>query len=247
MPNSTRFFFRTDRWKKTALGRDISLSANAPLNELVGARPIVLLGGIHGDEPEGVELARATESWLQQESSRPNSRLAPWVVVPCLNVDGFEKRQRVNGRGVDLNRNYPSKNWSPEVQNPRYHPGPAPASEPEIQAVVELVETLDPRLLIHCHSWEPMIVGTGPRAVLDAQRLVKSSGYKFVETIGYPTPGSLSQYGWHDKQIPVICIEEQEHLKDLGSIWPRFAPGIHEIFSDLSDRRTPGSHAGGHT
>lgn len=225
-------------WKKTALGTAIPLVSSRPLTELAGERPILLFGGVHGDEPEGVRLAedtlRALESWST------TTQMVPWIVIPCLNVDGFKAGTRVNGRGVDLNRNYPSKDWTATADQPRYNPGPSPMSEPEVQGIVELIESHDPRLLIHCHSWEPCIVATGPRAQTDGGRLSASSGYKLVPEIGYPTPGSLSRYGWYDKQVPVICIEEQEKLSDLAQIWPRFEKAMRGIFTDHSERRPPG-------
>ena len=227
-----------ENWKKTALGTPIALFASAPLQELKALRPILLMGGIHGDEPEGVRLATDTLAWLKS-NSRDQKTICPWIIIPCLNVDGFKARTRVNGRGVDLNRNYPSRDWSPEAKAERYFPGPHAGSEPEIQAVVELLRDFNPRLVIHCHSWNPCIVGTGALSKTDAARLAKSSGYDVVEEIGYPTPGSLSRYAWHDHKIPVICIEEQDDLTDLESVWPRFKQGMTEIFQDLSLRDAP--------
>jgi predicted deacylase len=137
-------------WARTALGKPIALYASFPLEKMRGLRPILLVGGVHGDEPEGVWLAEGTLAFLERE---PQAVRVPWVLIPCLNEDGIAKGQRGNGRGVDLNRNYPARNWSPAFEKERYHPGPSPGSEPETQAVVKLIETLRPRLLVHCHSW----------------------------------------------------------------------------------------------
>jgi protein MpaA len=232
---SASYFYTTDSWKKTALGTPIALAASRSLSELKNQRPILLMGGIHGDEPEGVALAEATLAWLKEQASK-GTILAPWIVIPCLNVDGFRAQQRVNGRGVDLNRNYPARSWSPEITKERYHPGPSAGSEPEIQAVVEILKTYQPRLAIHCHSWNPCVVYSGDAGLRDAQRLADASGYSLQSDIGYPTPGSLSQFGFVDLGIPVICIEEQDKLTDLSRIWPRFAPAMREIFYDLSLR-----------
>jgi murein peptide amidase A len=245
-PNSPSGFLATPHtwkgWRSSPLGTAIDLTACAPWetlkNDPSARRPIVVMGGVHGDEPEGVRLARDLLVWLETQA-RHGRALAPWVVIPCLNVDGFAKGTRVNGRGVDLNRNYPSQDWSPTFEKERYFPGPHPGSEPEVQGIVELIRELEPRLLIHCHSWEPCIVGTGPLAKKDTLRLAASSGYKAVDEIGYPTPGSLSRYGWHDRKVPVICIEEQEGLSDLSTIWPRFEKGMEQVFSDFSQRLDP--------
>jgi hypothetical protein len=200
-----------------------------------GQRPILLIGGVHGDEPEGLELALKTLEWLLDEEGRGNPVPCSWAILPCLNPDGISLKQRTNLNGVDLNRNYPSLCWVPESKAPRYNPGPYPGSEKEIQNLVELIKRLDPHLIIHCHSWKPCVVYAGHGALKDANRLGQSSGYPVYDDIGYPTPGSLSGYAWGDLGVPVICIEEQEHIA-LEEVWSHFAEGMKQIFNDPSIR-----------
>ncbi len=207
---------------KSALGTPIPLFASKPLSEL--RSPIFLMGGVHGDEPEGVELATKTLEMLRQSKAKYD-----WVLIPNINPDGVAKNSRVNGRGVDLNRNYPSKSWSAAFEQDRYNPGSGPGSEPEVQLVVKVIQELKPRIAIHCHSWNPMVVCTGEPGLSEANMLGRACGYEVVPEIGYQTPGSLSQYGWHDHGIPVICIEEQNGIA-LPTIWPRFESGMREVF-----------------
>jgi predicted deacylase len=189
-------------------------------------QPVVIIGGVHGDEPEGVQMAQSCLDWLLREGYRQAA--VPWALIPCLNPDGYHRGQRVNARGVDLNRNYPAENWAPEFDQTKYYPGPHPASEPEIQALVELIQTVQPSLLIHCHSWQPCIICTGGPGQRAAECLAASSGYKVHSHIGYPTSGSLSQYGWHDNGIPVICIEEAENTP-RDEVQTHFAEGFRNI------------------
>jgi len=219
-----------ESWTRTDLGTPIELFASHALEDLNDQKPILLMGGVHGDEPLGVLLAQQTLALLK---TLPEA--CPWILIPCLNVDGYQRNTRVNGRGVDLNRNYPSQSWSPAFEKERYFPGKEPASEAEVKGVVSLLKTYRPRLVIHCHSWKPMVVCAGEPGLKDAERLSRSSGYEVVPEIGYPTPGSLSQFGWWDHKIPVICIEEADESAP-NSVWPRFEDGMREIFLDASSR-----------
>jgi murein peptide amidase A len=218
-------------WRTSQKGRPIALYTSANLKK--EDHPILIMGGIHGDEPEGVALAKSTLQFLAEDAEKIQ---VPWILVPCLNVDGFAENQRTNGAGVDLNRNYPSRDWNPEFPKDRYFPGPKAASEPEIQGVVKLIEDYRPRLIIHCHSWNPCVVYAGEPGRKDAERLGQACGYEVRDDIGYPTPGSLSQYAWGDLKIPVICIEEAEGTAP-EKVWPHFERGMREIFADPSPRR----------
>ena len=208
-------------WSRSANNNPIALFKSSPEPK----NPIILIGGVHGDEPEGVWLAEFTFEWLKR-----NTVKLPWILIPCLNPDGFAARTRGNGHGVDLNRNYPSRDWSPHFEKPRYNSGPSAGSEPEVQALVRLIQDCKPRLLIHFHSWQPCIVCTGDPGLLAGRALAESSGYELKNDIGYPTPGSLSGYGWHDNKIPVICVEEAEGCA-RENVWPHFKRGIEKIFS----------------
>lgn len=216
-------------WAKSASGREIGLFRSRK-SGTGGQRPILIIGGVHGDEPEGVWLARHVLEWLKSFKTD-----LEWIVIPCINPDGFEAQRRTNGNGVDLNRNFPCPNWSPDYTKDRYYPGPNPGSEPEVRALIGLINDSKPQLIIHCHSWKPMIVYTGDPAKRDSDRLAKSSGYISNPEIGYPTPGSLGEYGWKQCGIPVICIEELDG-EPKENIWPHFKVGFEDIFSDTSPR-----------
>ena len=198
-------------------------------------RPIFIIGGVHGDEPEGVELATQTLKWLLKQEEIGNPVPNSWLVIPCLNLEGFVLRQRQNANGVDLNRNYPSLCWEPNFDSDRYFPGEKPGSEPEVQMVMDLIKKKKPQLIIHCHSWKPCIVYTGEPGFRDAELLANSSAYKLVNDIGYSTPGSLSDFAWNDNGIPVICVEERAGIK-LDKVWPHFGDGMQSILLDSRAR-----------
>src|SRR3989344_4816615 len=80
---------------------------------------VLILGGVHGDEVEGVLAAQALLHRFM-ESFPYHLNL---VLVPQFNIEGVLNKTRGNARGIDLNRNLHTKDWSPEVKTPRYHPG----------------------------------------------------------------------------------------------------------------------------
>jgi hypothetical protein len=192
-------------------------------------RPLLLIGGVHGDEPEGVWLAESLLQWIQTQVLTHKAHLLQnFILIPCLNPDGYFKNERTNGNGVDLNRNFPSQDWSSESKAPRYNPGSHAGSEPEIKALTTLIKERNPSAIIHFHSWEPCIVYTGSTGKKISDLFSKISGYPAKEDIGYPTPGSLGQYGWLNHKIPVICIEEQEGCQ-REHIWPRWRHALTQI------------------
>ncbi len=201
-------------WANSVQSNHIELYLSHDINQFIG--PILFIGGVHGDEPEGVSLAKNLLIYLNKNKFNKH-----WALIPCLNPDGFAANSRTNANNVDLNRNFPSKDWSKNYKAPRYYPGPHPASEPEILALTQLIKDIKPKLIIHFHSWRPSIILTGPPDNPEAKAFSQCSNYPLKLDIGYPTPGSLGQFAWFDLNIPVICIEEEEKICSTTS-WNNF-------------------------
>lgn len=67
----------------------------------IDAPTILLTGGMHGDEPAGVE---AVLQWLEGENWR--RWRVNWLVLPCMNPFGWTHNQRCNSVGQDINRHF---------------------------------------------------------------------------------------------------------------------------------------------
>jgi protein MpaA len=168
---------------------------------------ILLMAGIHGDEPQGtVLLSEALRNLLPNELKN--------AVIICANPDGMTLGTRANSNGVDLNRNFPAKNWKPdpifyknakgEPQDIELSPGRSPGSESETKSLVKLMDVLRPKFLIGIHAALACI--EDPEFSELSKWVANRSKLQLVESVGYETPGSLGSWA-ADNKITIITYE----------------------------------------
>lgn len=190
---------------------------------------VLILGGVHGDEVEGVACARGLlESFLASFPYKIQVTL-----IPEMNPEGVLLKTRGNSRGVDLNRNLPTKDWSPETKTPRYNPGPQALSEKENQALVQELQN-KPHLIVSLHSWQPVLNVNGDCRP-EAETLSKITGYKIDDDIGYPTPGCLGTYTGLERQIPTLTYEIERGLS-LDQVIKTHVPAVLEMLKTSEAR-----------
>ncbi|MCG3150683.1 MAG: hypothetical protein PCFJNLEI_04174 [Verrucomicrobiae bacterium] len=73
------------------------------------APTVLLSGGMHGEEPAGVE---GVLRWL--ECGRPGN--INWLVFPCINPYGWARNQRRNRQRRDINRQFQRRTNTPEAE-----------------------------------------------------------------------------------------------------------------------------------
>lgn len=121
-------------------------------------REVVYLdGGTHSNEYSGVYFVLEWAQFLLDEYE--TNETARWIVdnrhtyiLPMVNPDGSNAFGRINAKTVNINRNFPST-WGTVDETPGINwPGPYPASEPETQAVLEVLSDVRPDYVnsIHC-------------------------------------------------------------------------------------------------
>ena len=214
---------------KSKLGNSIELIGNNDDNN------ILIIGVFHGDEPQGKHLI---EEYLNTHSSK--SMISRGVknnllFIPCLNPDGLKLNTRTNSNGVDLNRNFPTKNWGKnEGENATcddcttaYYGGTSAGSEIETQFVIKIIEKYSPKLILTIHAPYKIVNYDGPAKEI-AKRISEIIGYPAEGSIGYPTPGSFGTYCGVERNIPTITLELDEE-KPINELYPQ----MFEIFEDL--------------
>jgi murein peptide amidase A len=214
-------------WAKSVNGRHIMIHERTPPQGSIGR--VLVIGGIHGDELTSVSIVFR---WIEllKEPSGAAARYR-WRVIPVLNPDGLlaTPPRRVNARGVDLNRNFPTDDWSSDAarywsvstkRDPRRFPGVAPGSEPESSWLHNEIKAFKPDVIISVHA---------PHAVLDFDG--PPSGMKPPSRFGRLQlhrlgvyPGSLGNFGGLKERIPVVTLElphalDMPNEQELQYVW----------------------------
>lgn len=164
---------------------------------------------IHGDETHAGTVGRY---WMERlEEIEPRNH---WRVVPVLNPDGVRQVTRYNANKIDLNRNFPTKDWDQLAQkywkihaqaSPRRFPGSQSASEPETKCALKHIEDFKPDFVISIHTPLNVLDFDGPR--------VPAPKYSYLpwRSLGH-FPGSLGRYMWFERNIPVLTMELKNSL-----------------------------------
>lgn len=171
----------------------------------------LVIGCFHGDEPQGKYLI---EEYLKLN---PDSKL---MFIPCLNEYGVKHNIRTNENGVDLNRNFPTKNWILSEKD-NFFGGTSPASEEETKFVIDIVEKHNPQIILTLHAPYKVVNYDGDAREL-SEKISKIIGYPVEESIGYPTPGSFGTWAGIEKGIKTITLELNEECDVKELIEPVF-------------------------
>lgn len=195
-----------------------------PPAELPAPLRVLVLGGIHADEEASVLLVL---DWIARARQAGTTRPVHWRMAPLVNPDGFFRpaRKRVNFHGVDLNRNFATRQWSEEarkywikatLRDPRRFPGPAALSEPESQWVHEQIASFEPNLIVSVHAPYGVLDFDGPPP--PPSRL----GNLMLDRVGI-YPGSLGNYGGILLGVPVVTLELKQATRvtasDAAAMW----------------------------
>lgn len=175
----------------------------------VAAKKVLVFSLIHGDETHAGTVGRY---WMERlESFDPRNS---WRVIPILNPDGVIAKTRTNANSVDLNRNFPTKDWDQLAKvywakqtkaNPRRNPGDVAGSEIETKCALKHLEEFKPDFVVSVHTPLKVLDFDGPKVTFPKY------DYLPWKSLGH-FPGSLGRYMWFERQTPVLTTELREDL-----------------------------------
>ncbi len=199
----------------------------------------IIMCGVHGDEITPVKFCWDLINELKKDSHSYQDKIV--VVVPLVAPDSFFKVRptRTNGRGVDVNRNFPTLDWKKYAlkrwkhslkSDKRKFPGAKSGSEQETVFQMNLVKRYKPNKVISVHAPLTLLDYDGPslKAVSgkSAQDLLnqmsnKAAGYKVSS---YPIfPGSLGNWAGKEQHIPTYTLElPNSNPRETDKFWNLF-------------------------
>lgn len=191
------------------------------------AEIVFLFGVFHGDERQGVYML---EQLMQELATKPQYYSQKTIFcVPLVNPDGYQAHTRTNARKVDLNRNFPTRDYKSQLHaGTRYYAGEKALSEPESRLVHALIQPYlkgDKKKLKILSIHGPLAVvnydgpGQGLAKTLAAQSKLPVSG-----SIGYATPGSFGTFYGKEQGIPVITFETGYESPEKA--WARYRKAL---------------------
>ncbi|MGB2078651.1 MAG: murein tripeptide amidase MpaA [Vibrio sp.] len=165
----------------------------------------LVIAGTHGDEAASIVTLSCALRSIEASSLKHD-------VILCMNPDGSQLGTRANANGVDLNRNFATQNWQSGGTVYRWNSqakerdvnigtGDAPNSEPETQALCDLILKRQPAWI--CSFHEPLACIDDPKQSQLGQWLSQAFQYPLVKDVGYQTPGS---FGTWCEEHNYLCV-----------------------------------------
>jgi protein MpaA len=169
----------------------------------------LFLAGVHGDESPPVYILFRLAQFLKKNPELYSNKMI--VIAPLVNPDGFLSRPqtRTNSAGVDINRNFPTRNWKQSVKD-RYYSGPSANSESETRFQIALMNRFKPTHIISIHSPLGCYDYDGPSSDLDSlvvwlKKVSWEDGLPFRRYQVFP--GSLGNYAGMERGIHTLTLE----------------------------------------
>ena len=191
-----------------------------------GDREYLIVAGIHGgSEWNTIALANELIRYVNDHPEVIPSDVKLYI-IRNMNPDGEARSHdvdgRVNNRGVDLNRNFPSRNWVADWNRDgcwvwrETTGGSYGGSEPEARSVMSFISTHNIEAVISYHSAALGVFPGGvpwePDSIRLAKQLAKATGYPYppLDT-GCEYTGTLADWAVENGVGAAVDMELTNH------------------------------------
>lgn len=170
-----------------------------------GSQTVLFTGAIHGNELSSKYIMDAWISELEANiGSIPGDKRI--VVIPAVSPDSVAAASRYNARNVNLNRNFPTRNWTSniEMSGGRIEEGAggtSALSEPEAAALARFTQQLNPRFVVTYHSLGSLVNGNDVGVANSLGPLyARTAGYRYIPnaattaTFGFEMTGTYEDW-----------------------------------------------------
>jgi len=120
-----------------------------------GVEAVAFVGDTHGAPEKMTEqLVETALDYYRQHASEIPREVSAYF-IPTLNPDGLALGSRYDARGIDLNRNWATSDWTPNPNDPggviKGAGGPQPFSEPETRSMRDFLVSHKIRASVFYH------------------------------------------------------------------------------------------------
>ena len=208
---------RPDTLTVETIGTSVQGKAIQAVSLGIGPSVVLIIGGLHtGEENPAADLAEQLARYIGQHVKElpPAVRV---VFIPRANPDGYVNQTRINANGVDLNRNWPTADWTPDAVHgdELVSGGHEPLSEPETRALHDYIDALAPVAVISLHGYGAIVEpNESGQAMSLGAVYAKAAGYKLIEEWPYyEITGELLE-SLNDLRTAAFDVELREAASD---------------------------------
>lgn len=209
----------------------------------------LIMCGVHGDEITPVKFCYDLLMDLKMNPQIIGNNLI--IIAPLVTPDSFfrKKPTRTNARGVDINRNFPTKDWARSAHklwkhrygsDKRRYPGKYALSEQETIFSVNIINLYKPQKIISVHAPLTLLDYDGPSfknlegkaaKQLLVQMSNKAGKYKISN---YPFfTGSLGNWAGNERNIPTYTLElPNSDWNKTDTYYKMFRTALHHAIQD---------------
>lgn len=188
---------------------------------------IFLVSSTHGNERTVIWALYNTmklicEQWKENEALEFLRWNAHFIVIPIISPSGYSKATRINGNGVDLNRNY-TASWENGDSDPSKttYRGTEPLSEPEAKICDNIMKNEDLTFVIDYHNFHTAsessfnwIIGSSPFVNAIGEQLLSKMARKWKKN-NSDIPQDSRFFGHVSPMINVGSMSNQA-IKEYG-------------------------------